>query len=98
MIAINKDKALAQAQQIIKQTKIEALASVKITTTFGNTFDGRDIDQQRMMSAIISSSILDITETQWKLADNSIVTVSLDELKEALALSIQSVGKIVIGE
>ncbi len=34
----------------------------------------------------------------WKLADNSIVIVSLDELKEALAKSIQAKGAIILGE
>jgi hypothetical protein len=86
-----------QAQQLAQQAKIEALASVKVTTTSGNTFDGRDIDQQRMVSAILSSSVLNITETEWKLADNSRVTISIDELKEALALSIQAIGKIIVG-
>ena len=89
---------LVQAQQVAKQEKIEALASVKVTTTSGKVFDGRDIDQQRMVSAILSSSVIDITETQWKLADNSIATISLDELKEALALSIKAIGNIVVGE
>jgi hypothetical protein len=97
MITINKEKALVKAQKLAKQAKIEALASVKVTTTSGKVFDGRDIDQQRMLSVIISSSVINITEIQWKLADNTIATVSLDELKEALALSIQAIGNIVIG-
>ena len=88
---------LEQAQQVAKQEKIEALAYVKVTTTSGKVFDGRDIDQQRIVAAILSSSVINITETQWKLADNSIATVSLDELKEALALSIQAIGNIVVG-
>jgi hypothetical protein len=50
-----------------------------------------------MVSAILSSSVLNITETEWKLADNSRVTISIDELKEALALSIQAIGKIIVG-
>ena len=88
---------LVQAQHVAKQAKIEALASVKVTTTSGKVFDGRDIDQQRMVAAILASSVINITETQWKLADNSIVTVSLDELKEALVLSIQAIGNIIVG-
>jgi len=83
--------------QVARQAKTEALASVKVTTTSGKVFDGRDIDQQRMVSAILSSSVINITETHWKLADNTIATISLDELKEALALSIQAIGNIVVG-
>jgi hypothetical protein len=94
---INPPITLERAQLLAKQAKIEALASVKVITTSGKVFDGRDNDQQRMLSVIISSSAINITETQWKLADNTIATVSLDELKEALALSIQAIGNIVIG-
>jgi hypothetical protein len=92
-----EEELLAQAQQTAKQEKLQALASVKVTTSSGKVFDGRDIDQQRMTSAILSANALNLTQTQWKLADNTIATVSLDELKEALALSIQAVGKIILG-
>ena len=44
-------------------------------------------------SAIIKS----LTETQWKLHDNSTVTVTLAELKEARALAIKAVGLIILG-
>jgi hypothetical protein len=50
-----------------------------------------------MTSAILSAGALNITQTQWKLADNTIATISLDELKEALALSIQAVSQIILG-
>jgi hypothetical protein len=42
-----------------------------------------------------SSSVINITETSWKLADNSIVIITIDELKESL--SIQAIGKIITG-
>jgi hypothetical protein len=88
---------LEQAKQVAKQEKLKSLASIKVTTSSGKVFDGRDIDQQRMTSAILASSVLNVTETQWKLADNTVATVSLDELKEALALSIQATGNIIVG-
>ena len=80
-----------------KQAKDAALASITVTTANGNTFDGRDIDQQRMMAAILSSDVVGMTETPWKLADDIVVVVSLTELKEALALSIQALGDIILG-
>jgi hypothetical protein len=97
MITINKDKALEKAQQVAKQEKLQALANIKVTTSSGKVFDGRDVDQQRMTSAILASSVLNVTETQWKLADNTVATISLDELKEALALSIKATGNIIVG-
>ena len=89
--------ALAEATRVAKQAKELALASIKVTTTSGKVFDGRDIDQQRMVSAIMSADVVGVTSTQWKLADNTVATVTLVELKEALALSIQALGVIIMG-
>jgi len=95
-----KLQAQLQAQLLAeaKQAKQLALNSITVTTTSGKVFDGRDIDQQRMMSAIMSADVVGITETYWKLADNSVVMVTLVELKEALALSIQALGAIIMTE
>jgi hypothetical protein len=93
----SEEELLEQAQQVGKQEKLQALSNIKVTTSSGKVFDGRDIDQQRMTSAILASSVLNVTETQWKLADNTVANVSLDELKEALALSIQATGNIIVG-
>jgi len=90
-------EALKAAQEA-KVAKQLALNSITVTTTSGKVFDGRDIDQQRMMSAIMSADVVGITETYWKLADNSVVMVTLVELKEALALSIQALGAIIMTE
>lgn len=84
--------------QEAKEAKLQALQQITVTTTSGKVFDGRDIDQQRMMSAIMSADVVGITETYWKLADNSVAMVTLDELKEALALSIQALGVIIMME
>ena len=66
-----------------------------VTTSNGNVFDGNESARINMTSAIMSAELINKTEESWKLADNSIKLVSLDELKEALALSIQEVGNIV---
>ena len=78
-----------------KQAKADALNSIKVTTTNGNTFDGNETARVNMTSAILSSEVIGMTEDTWKLADNTEVLVTIDELKEALALSIQEVGRIV---
>ena len=48
-----------------------------------------------MISAILSADLIGKTEETWKLADNSTVLVTLMELKQALALAVQEVGRIV---
>lgn len=77
-------------------TKQAMLDAITVTTTNGNTFDGDETARNNMVSAIMSADVAGQTETAWKLADNSVVVVGLPELKEALMLSIQAVGAIVL--
>lgn len=78
-----------------KAEKEVTLRTLTVTTTNGHTFDGNETARNNMLSAIISAEFIGKTEEYWKLADNSTVLVHLTELKEALALSIQEVGRIV---
>ena len=89
--------AIAKADQDsqAKILKEQALASITVTTTSGKVFDGNETARNNMLSAISSATFLNQTEAYWKLADNTVVLITLDELKEALALSIQRVGEIV---
>ena len=85
----------AKIAQVAKQAKLEALATLTVTTTAGNVFDGDDTARSDMMAAIQASEILGITSSNWKLADNSWKLIELTELKEALALAIQAKGTIL---
>ena len=76
----------------------EKVKNIKVTTTSGKVFDGDETSQDRMTRAINIANITGDTETQWKLADNSIVTVTLDELKEALSLSGQEMSRIWLAQ
>ena len=91
------DELALQAVVVAKQAKVESLDRITVTTTAGNTFDGRDKDQLRMLAALQSSQFLGLFNTPWKLSDNSVIQVSVEELREALALSIQEIGKIIVG-
>ena len=84
------DYELAQeALYLAKQAKAEALDKITVTTAAGNVFDGRDMDQLRMLAALQSAQFLGMFNTRWKLSDNSVIQVSVEELREALALSIK---------
>lgn len=84
-----------QKEAELKAIKDEKLRTLVVTTTNGNTFDGNIDARVNMLSAIQSAELIGKTEENWKLADNNIVSITINELKEALALSIQEVGKIV---
>ena len=94
-LILTDDEIAEKTIQELKAAKELALASITVTTTNGNTFDGNETARVNMTSAILSSEVIGMTEDTWKLADNTEVLVTIDELKEALALSIQEVGRIV---
>ena len=98
IVTLTEAEIAQRLQAEAKQAKELALNSIKVTTQSGKVFDGKDLDQQRMVSAIMSADVVGITETYWKLADNSVAMVTLVELKEALALSIQALGVIIMTE
>ena len=93
-----EEKVLREKQQLeteFKNAKEQALNSIVVTTTLENSFDGNERARTNMLSAIMSAEVLNKTETNWKLADNTSKLIGINELKEALALSIQEVGRIV---
>lgn len=47
-----------------------------------------------MARAVSAAESATITTYQWKLADNSVAAVSLDELKQALALAFQAQSEL----
>lgn len=82
---------------VLLKAKKEALASITVTTSNGNTFDGDDVARADMLSAIEGASFLGLTEKEWKLADNSWKLIQLSELREASALAIIAKGQILAG-
>ena len=86
----------AQAKTELKAAKTYTLNSITVTTTNGKVFDGNETARGNMTSAILSAEIIGKTEDTWKLADNTSAVITIDELKQALALSIQEVGRIVM--
>jgi len=70
-----------------KKVRDEAVAAIKVTTSSGRVFDGDEVAQNRMNRAITGLVRLGIPTIQWKLFDNTVATVTVDELGEALALS-----------
>ena len=85
--------ALAAIEE--KAQKVKALNSITVKTSTGKVFDGNESARNNMLSALQAAEFLNQTEAGWKLADNSVEMVAVDELKEALALSIQRVGEII---
>lgn len=73
-----------------KAERAAAVAAIVVTTASGKTFDGDEDSQARMSRALQVALITGQTETTWVLANNVPTLINLDELREALALSMQA--------
>ena len=88
-------KLSAIAFDIFKQQRRDLVEAIKVTVD-GMIFDGDEESQSRMSRAV--SSATDMSETTlWKLADNTIVTVTAGQLKEAMRLAGQAQTAIWFG-
>ena len=81
----------------LKRAKMDALTKIVVEVD-GKAFDGNETARLNMISAIQASELLGVNDNAWKLADNTVATVTVDELKQTLALAIQEVGRIVMVE
>ena len=97
-----KDELLAPTPEQLEEQRVaeakrlrqEALATITVEVN-GKVFDGNETARNNMLASIQASQLLNIESTYWKLADNSVQEVTLEEIKEALAKAIQRVGEIV---
>jgi cell division protein FtsI/penicillin-binding protein 2 len=97
-------QAELEAEQIAlsvkaEQEKQEALNTLKVTISTGKVFYADPISRADISDAVKLSEILGTTETQWKLAEEydeqKIVTVTINELQEALMLGLQHKASII---
>ena len=84
-----------KAAEARAQAKEQELATITVTTQSGKTFDGDELAQNRMSRAIQLSEIIGQKTIEWKLADNTLAEVSVDELKEAMLLAMKRTAEIV---
>lgn len=72
-----------------------AAAVNSITVEVGGlVFDGHEEAQRRMLSAMHTSDEEGITSTIWRLADNTEVAVTVDQIRQAHSLAIIEQGKL----
>ena len=76
------------AREAFKAERSLAVSAITVTTASGNTFDGDEVSQGRMVRAIIAlNSTVDAQSVAWVLADNTVIQATAAELSEALALA-----------
>lgn len=90
---------LLKQQSILSKSKQQASAQISALTVTVDTlvFDANEQSQLRMLAAIQASKKLGLTETTWRLTNDSTAVVTLTQLEQAQALAIQAIGDLVIG-
>jgi len=73
-----------------KTIRTETVEKLLVTTESGKVFDADETSQTRMARAIQVAEISGLTETLWGMGDNTRQTVTIAELKEALAKGLQA--------
>ena len=83
------EQLLAQA----KRERAEKVNRIKVTVD-GMTFDGDEVSQSRMARALTAALTAGQSSTTWVLADNTVATVSKEQLAEALTKSMLEMSKV----
>lgn len=80
----------------IKSMRSKAIKEITVTTKSGKVFDGNEASQARIANALLVMQIKNENSKEWKLADNSIVDVTIQELIEALILSEKALADLIL--
>lgn len=93
-IAKDAEEKAAQALAAAKAARQLEVDAITVTTAAGNTFDGDERSQDRMGTTLAA---MDEGDTgPWVLADNTVITVTRAELREALRLARSAMAAIWI--
>ncbi len=72
----------------LKAQRATAVAAIQVTTAAGNTFNGDETSQSRLVRAVVALGAAPAgTTVNWVLADNSVLDATPAELTEALMLA-----------
>ncbi|MGI2024866.1 DUF4376 domain-containing protein [Shewanella glacialipiscicola] len=82
-------------EYLFRTQRAAAVKSITVEVD-GLIFDGHEEAQRRMLSAMHISEEVGLTSTIWRLADNTEVVVTVDQIRQAHALSIIEQGKLWI--
>lgn len=79
--------SVVKTRDELKAERAAAVEAITVTTAAGNTFDGDEVSQTRMVRAIVALNATATPSITWVLADNSVIQATAAELTEALALA-----------
>lgn len=92
-ILARQQAAAVPTREELKLARQAAVDAITVTVN-GKVFDGDETSQERMARALRVADITGQTSCTWVLHDNSAVTVTREDLAQALALAMEAQGEI----
>lgn len=84
-----------RARNELKTERQAQTKAIRVTTVMGNVFQGDEVSQSRMANVLAAyAEELPDGTVDWILADNTVATVTMAELEEALRLSVDAQNAI----
>ena len=87
------EQIAAQKLAEAKNERAKAVSEIKVTVG-DKMFDGDEQAQSRMARALQVAEITGMESTVWVVADNTVATVTVAEMKEALSKSMLAMGEL----
>lgn len=79
-----EEELAAQALDEARNERAQAVKAITVTVD-GMVFNGDETSQSRMTRALQVAEITGMKSTQWVLADNTVATVTVEQMKSALS-------------
>lgn len=88
-----EEEKKAQELEEAKRQRAEQVAAIKVEVD-GMLFDGDETSQSRMARALEVASITGMKSTVWVLADNTVATVTVEQMQKALSQAMLQMGEL----
>lgn len=85
------DAVIREQHKLIKDALV---SKIVVQASTGKSFNGNEVSQHRMTTAVLTMRLTGEFERKWVLSDNTEAFVSLDELCEALVLANKEQSRI----
>ena len=87
------EEIAAQELEEAKRLRAQQVATIKVEVD-GMIFDGDETSQSRMARALEVASITGMQSTVWVLADNTVATVTVEQMQKALSQAMLQMGEL----
>ena len=96
LVEMDEEELAARAEEKMREAKSERDSAIeRLTVTVDDmVFDANEKSQERIARTILANSEDDEKTVEWVLADNTVATVNISQLKRVLSLATEAMSEI----